>query len=119
LEPLLGVSSERGGVSAPEYVLELGEDVRHGHVLRVWVPVPVVLRPFLLVGEHLVRLGALLELLLRRLVVWVLVWVVQEGHPAVRRLDLLAGCLCVGYSEYLVVVLLSHCIPPLLFRPRI
>lgn len=79
-------------------VIEVAEEVVHVEVLEVWalasgpprkgfVPVSVVLLTFLLVAQHFVGLGDLLELLLSALFL-VLVWVVLHGQLAEGLLDL-------------------------------
>src|SRR5690606_27661154 len=85
--------------AAPEDVLEHREDVARVHVGEVVTRAPaepgvaelVVPLPGLRVGEHLVSLGAFLELDLRFRVPAVAVGVILHGQLAIRALDLLAG----------------------------
>ena len=73
------------------------------------VPVPVVQRPLLLVGEDFVGLGRLLELVGRLGVAGVAVRVPLHGDLAVRLLDLVARGRA-GDGQNLVVVALSHAV---------
>src|SRR5690606_5569484 len=105
-------------VAEPEDVAEPREDVLEaGERARVeadaaltadaGVPEAVVRGPLLRIGEHGVRLGGLLELLLGFLAALIAVRVVLEGELAVRRLQL--GFRDVARdTENLVVVTLAH-----------
>ena len=97
----------------PEKVLEALEDAREllgggvAHALEAREPELVVGRPLPVVGEHLVRLGGLLEPLLGRVVAGVAVRVVLDRELPVRPLDLvLRGSLL--NPEDFVEVALGH-----------
>src|SRR5690606_2292516 len=66
------------------------------------MPVPVVLRPLLGIGKHLVSLPDLLEPLLGSLVAGVEIGMVLPSETTVRLADLLLGRVA-GYAENLVV----------------
>ncbi len=105
-------SEERPEQVAPEDVAERAEDVlvraEAAAALHGRVAVAVVDRPLLEVGEDLVGLRGLLELLLGRLVAGVLVGVVLQRQLAVGRLDVV-GRRGAGDAEDLVgVALVGH-----------
>jgi hypothetical protein len=98
-----------------EDVAELGEDVLHAHVVaaakaavHALVAEPVVPLAFFGVAEHLVGLGRLLELLLRRGVVGVLVRVKLDCHHPVRLLDLIDGGRFAHPQYFVIVSFRSH-----------
>jgi hypothetical protein len=86
--------------------LKLREDVLRGAkalTLQGLVAVPVVQALLLLVGEHLVGLVDLLELLLRLGVARVAVGVILEGHLAIGLLDLLGAGAALDAKDFVVV----------------
>ena len=65
--------------------------------------IPVVPLPLLLVGQHVVRLGRLLELLLGLGIIRIPVRMILHGFLAVRLFDLLLGGILID-SENVVVI---------------
>ena len=96
---------------AAEDVAEVGEDGRVEASARrgahALVAEAVVQTPLFRVGEDRVRLGALLELFLGRLVARVSIGMVFERQLAVRALDLDFGG-CARDAQHLVVIALAH-----------
>src|SRR6266540_1710286 len=98
---------------AAEDVLELGEDRRidarraradagHGRVTESIVP-----RALVPIGEHRVRLGRLLEPLLRRLVAGIAIGMVLERELPIGALDVLVARVSRN-AEHRVVIALAH-----------
>ena len=97
--------------AAAEDVGEGGHDVLgvaevvHPRAFEPGVAVAIVAGALLLVGEDLVRLGGLLELLLRRGVARVLVRVELQGHLPITLLDFLDRGLALDGQDLVIIAL--------------
>src|SRR5262245_24679101 len=120
-------ASRSEDVAEPEDVAQAREDVREvGEDGRIetrpgsgprdaGVTETVVEAPFLAIGQHGVRFGGFLELILRLSIARVSVGMVLEGQFSIRALDLLIRGLALD-AQHLVVITLAHAAPHQLNR---
>jgi hypothetical protein len=89
-----------------ENITEVGL-ARTGLALNTGVPVLIIARTFLRIGEHFESLVGFFELIFSGIVIWISIWMVLHSNAAVSFLNFSFRCASL-YTQYLVKISFRH-----------